>query len=135
MKQLLKLFVPVVLVIGALPLVAQDFNIQLRGTLDYPGQTLANICGYAQNGQEYALVGASKGLSIVNVTNPTNPVQIVQIPGPNNLWKEIKVYRNYASITTEGGGGVQIVDLTRQHLQTSQKILAVMERRGESVVF
>ncbi|MFN0014643.1 MAG: LVIVD repeat-containing protein, partial [Saprospiraceae bacterium] len=100
-------------VLASSSLFAQDFNIQLRGTLDYPGQTLANICGYAQNGQEYALVGASKGLSIVNVTDPANPVQIVQIPGPDNLWKEIKVYKNYAYVTSEGGDGVQIVDLSK----------------------
>ncbi len=91
----------------------QDFNIQLRGTLDYPGQTLANICGYAQDGREYALVGASQGLSIVDVTDPDAPVEIVQIPGPTNLWREIKVYRHYAYVTTEGGGGVQIVDLSK----------------------
>ncbi len=91
----------------------QNFNIQLRATLDYPGQTLANICGYAQDGREYALVGASRGLSIVDVTNPTAPKEIVQIPGPNNLWREIKVYRHYAYVTTEGGGGVQIVDLSK----------------------
>jgi len=113
MKLLPLLFAPVLLLASAQPLFSQDFNIQLRGTLDYPGQTLANICGYAQNGQEYALVGASKGLSIVNVTNPTNPVEIVQIPGPDNLWKEIKVYRNFAYVTSEGGGGVQIVDLSK----------------------
>lgn len=113
MKFLPLLFAPVLLLASAQPLFSQDFNIQLRGTLDYPGQTLANICGYAQNGQEYALVGASKGLSIVNVTNPTNPVEIVQIPGPDNLWKEIKVYRHYAYVTSEGGGGVQIVDLSK----------------------
>lgn len=113
MKQLLHLLVLVCILTGTTSLFAQDFNIQLRGTLDYPGQTLANICGYAQNGQEYALVGASKGLSIVNVTNPNTPAEIVQIPGPNNLWKEIKVYRQYAYVTTEGGGGVQIVDLSK----------------------
>jgi len=113
MKYLRMLLVPVMVLAGAQILLAQDFNIQLRGTLDYPGQTLANICGYAKNGQEYALVGASKGLSIVNVTNPASPVQIVQIPGPDNLWKEIKVYRHYAYVTTEGGGGVQIVDLSK----------------------
>ncbi|MBL7775537.1 MAG: hypothetical protein JNK89_06010, partial [Saprospiraceae bacterium] len=101
------------LLAGAAPLSAQNFNLQLRGTLDYPGQTLANICGYAQDGREYALVGASKGLSIVDVTNPDNPVQIVQIPGPDNLWKEIKVYQHYAYVTSEGGGGVQIVDLIK----------------------
>lgn len=96
----------------ALPLHAQDYHIQLRATLDYPGQTLSNICGYAQNGQEYALVGASQGLSIVNVTNPENIYEIVQIPGPNSRWREIKTFSHYAYITTEGGGGLQIVDLS-----------------------
>jgi len=113
MKYLQILLVPVLFLTCTPILFAQDFNIQLRGTLDYPGQTLANICGYAKNGQEYALVGASKGLSIVNVTNPANPVQIVQIPGPDNLWKEIKVYQHYAYVTSEGGDGVQIVDLSK----------------------
>ena len=42
----------------------------------------------------------------------SNPVAIVQIPNVTNLWKEIKVYKNYAYVTTEGGGGLQIVDLT-----------------------
>lgn len=113
MKQFSISFALVILMTGASSLFAQNFNIQLRGTLEYPVQTLANICGYAQNGMEYALVGASKGLSIVDVTNPDSPVEIVQIPGPNNLWKEIKVYSHYAYVTSEGGGGVQIVDLSK----------------------
>lgn len=94
------------------PLSAQDYNVQLRGTLEYPGQTLANICGYAQNGREYALLGASQGLIIADVTDPDAPVTIQQIPGPNNLWKEIKVLGQYAYITSEGGQGLQIVDLS-----------------------
>lgn len=110
-----KIFLPVALVLTLSPvsrLFAQDYNIQLRSTLDYPGQTLANICGYAQGGREYALVGASKGLSIVDVTDPENIFEIVQVPGPNNRWREIKTYSHYAYVTTEGGGGVQIVDLS-----------------------
>lgn len=90
----------------------QNINLQLRSTMDFPGQTLANVCGYWQNGQEYALVGGQAGLIIVNITNPDAPQQIVQIPGPNNLWKEIKVYSHYAYVTSEGGQGVQIVDLS-----------------------
>lgn len=112
MKQVFKFILLASVLVGTGSLHAQNFNIQLRGTLEYPGQTLANICGFAQNGKEYALVGASKGLSIVDVTNPDNPVEIVQIPGPDNLWKEIKVYSHYAYVTSEGGGGVQIVDLS-----------------------
>ncbi|HEU4719124.1 MAG TPA: choice-of-anchor B family protein, partial [Bacteroidia bacterium] len=51
------------------------------------------------------------GMSIVDVTNPSSPVEVVQIPNVNNLWKEIKVFKHYAYVTTEGGGGLQIVDL------------------------
>ncbi|GAB4500249.1 MAG: hypothetical protein OHK0019_38390 [Saprospiraceae bacterium] len=96
----------------------QNFNLQLRSSLEYPGQTLANICGYTQGGREYALLGASNGMVIVDITNPANPVNIVQIPGPegtpnfSSLWKEIKVYQNYAYLTTEAGGGLQIIDLS-----------------------
>ena len=110
-----KTFLPVVLVLSLAPvsrLFAQDYNIQLRSTLDYPGQTLANICGYAQDGREYALVGASQGLSVVDVTDPENIYEIVKVPGPNNRWKEIKTYSHYAYVTSEGGGGVQIIDLS-----------------------
>lgn len=76
-------------------------------------QTLANICGYtAPNGNEYALLGAENGMIIVDVTNPANVTQIVQIPMVTSLWKEIKVYQNYAYVTTEGNGGaLQIVNL------------------------
>jgi choice-of-anchor B domain-containing protein len=92
--------------------VAQNINIAYRAKLTFPGETMANICGYAANGHEYALCGGSKGMHIVEVTNPDAPVKLVKIPGPDNLWKEIKTYKNFAYITSEGGGGVQIVDLS-----------------------
>ena len=91
---------------------AQNHHFQLRSKLEFPGQTLANVCGWASpDGREYALVGGSKGLIIVDITNPDQPATIVQLPGPDNLWKEIKTYKNYAYVTSEGGQGVQIVDL------------------------
>jgi choice-of-anchor B domain-containing protein len=91
---------------------AQNQNITFRSKISFPGQTVANMCGWSSaSGQEYALVGASKGMAIVNVTNPDVPEQIVQIPGPDNFWKEIKTYSHYAYIVSEGGQGVQIVDL------------------------
>ncbi len=93
-------------------LVAQNQNIVYRSKLSYTGQTCANICGWAGGGHEYALVGASKGLGIVDVTSPDNPVKIVQLPGPDNFWKEIKTYKHYAYVTSEGGQGLQIVDLS-----------------------
>ncbi|MBK6995053.1 MAG: choice-of-anchor B family protein [Lewinellaceae bacterium] len=92
---------------------AQNQNITFRSKLSFPGQTVANMCGWSSpTGQEYALVGASKGLIIVDVTNPDAPVQIVQVPGPDDFWKEIKTYSHYAYVVSEGGQGVQIVDLS-----------------------
>jgi choice-of-anchor B domain-containing protein len=96
----------------------QNINMQLRSTMSFPGQTLANICGYWQNGQEYALLGGSNGMIIVDITNPASPQQIVQIPSPEgspnegSLWKEIKVYKQYAYLVTEAGGGIQIIDMS-----------------------
>jgi choice-of-anchor B domain-containing protein len=95
---------------------AQNLNVTFRSQLTYPGQTCANICGYVDhNGNEYALVGASVGLSIVNVTNPSVPVQVYQHIGPtgsSSLWQEIKVRGDYAYVTTEAGGGLQIFNLS-----------------------
>ena len=89
----------------------QNYNMKFLSHTEFPGQTLANICGYAQGGKEYALLGASKGMVIMDVTAPESPVQIIQLPGPDNLWKEIKVYGHYAYVTSEGGQGLQIVDM------------------------
>jgi len=113
MKKLLTTFFLASLLLAANALFAQNYNVQLRSTLDFPGQTLANVCGYTQNGHEYALVGASLGLAIVDITNPDAPQLIVQIPGPDDLWKEIKTYSHYAYVTSEGGLGLQIVDLSQ----------------------
>jgi choice-of-anchor B domain-containing protein len=107
----LRNFICAIALLTALSGQAQDFNMELRSTMEFPGQTLANVCGYAQGGREYALLGGQLGLIIVDVTDPDNPVQITQIPGPNNLWKEIKTYEHYAFVTSEGGP-VQIVDLS-----------------------
>lgn len=93
---------------------AQNFNLQLRSKITFPAQTLANVWGYTQDGREYVLAGGSLGLIIVDVTNPDTPQTIVQIPGANNLWKEIKTYKYCAYVTTEGTGqGLQVIDLRK----------------------
>ena len=97
-----------------IPIVSsQNLHINTQATLSFPGQTVANIWGYWADGREYALVGASQGMIIVEINDPAHPKQIVQIPGPNNLWKEIKTYGHYAYVTSEGGQGLQIVDLSK----------------------
>ena len=97
-------------------LIAQSptVNMRLRSRTLLLGQNGANICGYAANGREYALVGTSRGSMIFDVTNPDSPIMLDYIPAAESIWREIKVYRNYAYITTEAPNvGLQIVDLSR----------------------
>ena len=97
-----------------LPIISfsQNLNLTLRGQLKYPKESLSNICGYVDGaGNEYALVGTETGLSIVDVTNPAKPVEVKKIKGPKSIWREIKVRGDYAYVTTEGGGGLVIVNL------------------------
>lgn len=108
----MRLFATLFLLSTFFNLTAQSTNVSFRSSVTYSGQKLSNIWGYAAGGYEYALVGAQLGLSIVNVTNPDNPVPITQISGPNSQWREIKTYQNYAYIVSEGGGGIQIVNLS-----------------------
>ncbi len=90
-----------------------NLNVTLADQLVYTGQSLSNIWYYVDEfNNEYALVGAQNGISIVNVTNPANVVQVCQLTGPSCSWREIKTVGNYAYISSEcGNGGLQIVDL------------------------
>ena len=93
---------------------AQNFNLTLLGNRIYPGDALSNIGGWvAPNGIEYALVGTEAGLSIVDVSTPSNPVEVQLVSGPRSIWREVKTYLNYAYVTTEGGNGLQIIDLSQ----------------------
>lgn len=97
-------------------------NLQFRSSLSYGNSQLANIWGYTDaSDNEYALVGVQTGLSIVNVTDPDNPFIAFTVPGVNNTWREIKTYRNYAYVTTEGGGGLTIVDLSQLPVSINSK--------------
>lgn len=106
-----KLLLPFLL-LAAISVAAQNLNTTFRAKMTFPGQSLANVWGYVAGGREYALLGGRQGLIIVDINNPDQPQQIVQIPGPNNLWKEIKTYGHYAYIVSEGGQGIQVVDLS-----------------------
>lgn len=65
------------------------------------------------DGREYALLGTYTGTAIIDLN--VSPIQEVAfIPGPqaSYCYREMKTYKNYAYIVSEGGSGVQIVDLS-----------------------
>jgi len=90
-----------------------DFNLSLVGDLSYPIM-LNDIWGYVDTaGNEYALVGRNDGLSIVSLANPSTPVELHFIGGNTSIWRDIKVWNQHAYVSTEGGGGLLVVDLSQ----------------------
>ena len=77
------------------------------------GSTAGNDCwGYvSESGREYAIMGLSNGTSFVEITDPGNPSIIEFISGPTSTWRDIKTYGKYAYAVSEGGGGIQVIDL------------------------
>ena len=81
---------------------------------DFPGNsTSGNDCwGYVSpSGREYAIMGLERGFGYVEVTDPANPVIIGNITGPASLWHDVKVIGHYAYGVSEGGSGIQVMDL------------------------
>jgi len=77
------------------------------------GANLTDVWGYEDEmGNEYAIVGTSKGTSIVDISNPSNPVEIFWMPGTESIWRDPCVYGDYAYVTTEADDGLLIIDLS-----------------------
>ncbi|MFO0840577.1 MAG: choice-of-anchor B family protein [Phycisphaerae bacterium] len=80
-----------------------------------PSVTSSNSCfGYVSpSGREYAIIGLSTGTGFVEVTNPGNAQIVAQVAGPNSLWRDMKVYQNYCYSVSEGGNGIQVIDMSQ----------------------
>jgi choice-of-anchor B domain-containing protein len=121
-------------------LFSQNYNITYKSKVTFPGQTLANVWGIKRNGKEYALVGASQGMVVVDVTDPVNPVVVTQFTdGINSQWREIKTYGNYAYITSEGTttggtGGLGIANLTNLNTPLPSGGLPFQKYHGDGAI-
>lgn len=75
--------------------------------------SFGNDCwGYVSpSGREYAIMGLYGGFAYVDITNPTNPVIIDTVTGPISDWHDVKVVGEYAYGVSEGGSGIQVMDL------------------------
>lgn len=82
---------------------------------EFGNHAWANDCwGYVSpSGREYAIIGLSDGTGFVEITNPGNAQVIGVIGGPQSTWRDVKVYDQYAYAVSEGGSGIQVIDLTQ----------------------
>ncbi len=92
-----------------------QLNVDSLSHINYQQLHAANlndVWGYVDElGNEYALVGTSKGTSIVDVTDPANPVEIFWLPGSESIWRDPSSHGDYAYVTTEAEDGMLIIDL------------------------
>ena len=62
---------------------------------------------------EYAITGIDNGTLFIDISDPVNPVILGKIPThtSSSLWRDVKVYNNYAFMVSEAGGhGMQVFD-------------------------
>jgi len=80
---------------------------------DFGNPSNGNDCwGYTSpSGREYALMGLSNAMAVIEITDPTNPSIIGSISHSSSLWADIKVYQDVAYVSNESGGGIDVVDL------------------------
>ncbi len=105
------------------PLRAQ-LHLQQIGHLSYPGLSLAGCVHYVDgSGGEWALVGTSAGLSIVDLRNPAQPVERFTVPGLPNNWREVRTWEGFAYVGSEAdGSGITIVDLRQLPASVNWKV-------------
>lgn len=71
-----------------------------------------------KTGNEYTLVGGIEGTVFVDITNPKRPDVVGILPthstAGGDVWRDVKVYGNYAYVVSENEGhGLQVFDLTQ----------------------
>ena len=91
------------------------------------GTTLNDVWGWTDplNGREYALVGRSNGVALVDISDGLNPVYVGFLPSHNgrqSLWRDMKVYQDHMFVVMDASSdhGMQVFDLRklRSHVGT-----------------
>jgi choice-of-anchor B domain-containing protein len=94
-------------------------NVQLLawvplGLIPGAGNAASDCWGYTSpSGREYAILGTRNGTAFFEVTDPGNPVLLLFSNGEQSAWRTIKTYQSYAYSCNEGGGGIQVFDLSQ----------------------
>ncbi|MEJ6777541.1 MAG: choice-of-anchor B family protein [Crocinitomicaceae bacterium] len=93
-----------------------QLNMDSIGHIDYMSEHLTmlnDVWGYVdENGNEYGLIGAEKGTSVVDLSTPSIPTEVFWEPGVESVWRDLKTWDDYAYVTTEALSGLLVIDLS-----------------------
>lgn len=92
-----------------------------------------------QSGKEYAIVALDNGTAFVDISNPTNPKYLARLDTQvsSSLWRDVKVYKNYAFIVSDANGnhGMQIFDLKRLRTLTGNPAVNYTKTQSDGNLF
>ncbi|MCA8957876.1 MAG: choice-of-anchor B family protein [Planctomycetes bacterium] len=102
------------LCVGAfLPAQNQNFTL-VRNWKRSAGLTYNDVWGYtAPDGREFAIVGETAGIWIVETTDPNNLQQIAWYSAPSSTWRDMHNWKNYIYVSTENRTqrGFRVIDM------------------------
>jgi choice-of-anchor B domain-containing protein len=103
---------------GIYPCNNVDLLAHVPGSFFGAGVESNDIWGWTDplDNKEYVILGLTNGTAFFDISDPLNPFYLGHLPTQtsNSLWRDMKVYNNYAFIVSEAGGhGMQVFDLTR----------------------
>lgn len=84
---------------------------------DFDSGSANDIWGWQDpvTNHEYALIGLNDGTGFVDISDPLNPLVVGKLPTHSieSIWRDIKVYNNYAFIVADyaDSHGMQVFDL------------------------
>ena len=96
-----------------------DYDLMSQITLNQMSADSGNdVWGWTdpETGKEYAIMGLDNGTAFIDISDPTAPIYLGKLPPAtiSSLWRDIKVYNNFAFIVSEAGNhGMQIFDLNQ----------------------
>jgi choice-of-anchor B domain-containing protein len=115
-------FVTILAIGGGNVVSGQSLNMVLLGHWDdnlipaISGAQYNDVIGYAQGGSEYAIIGATTGNYVIDVSVPSVPVVRAILTGSctSTRWRDHGIYQNYLYTITDvcATGGLQVWDLS-----------------------
>ena len=89
------------------------YNLFPIGHLSYAPLSLAGCTHFVDHtGGEWALVGTSGGVSLVDLDIPTHPTERFNVPGLTSNWRELRIWNGYLYVGSEAdSSGITIINL------------------------
>jgi len=101
------------------------------------GERVSDLWGWtdSETGREYALVGRTAGLVIVDITNPATPIRLGIVSANPSGARDIKVYADHAFFTGDGAQdhGLVVFDLTRLREVTDAPVTFEPDARYDGI--